>query len=197
VPFGSYEQKSGYAGHSTTPETGMVIFMEIWTMYDRYRQPTGRTINRGEEIEPGDYHLVVHVCIFNSRDELLIQQRQPFKKGWSNMWDVTVGGSAVAGDNSQAAAEREVYEEIGYKLSLEGVSPHMTVTTDNVFDDIYIVRQDVDINSLALQYEEVRQVKWAACEDIINMINSGEFIPYSKGYIRLLFDMNKRRGLID
>ena len=171
--------------------------MEIWAMYDRNRQPTGRTINRGENIKPGDYHLVVHVCIFNSKGELLIQQRQPFKHGWSNMWDVTVGGSAVAGDNSQRAAEREVLEEIGYKINLEGVSPHMTVTTDNVFDDIYIVHENVDLSGLSLQNEEVKQVKWAACEDILNMIDSGEYIPYSKGYIMLLFDMNKRRGLID
>lgn len=32
------------------------------------------------------------------------------------MWDLTVGGSAISGDTSQMAAEREVYEEIGYPL---------------------------------------------------------------------------------
>jgi isopentenyldiphosphate isomerase len=170
--------------------------MESWTMYDKLRQPTGREINRGERIRPGDYHLVVHVCIFNLKGEMLIQQRQPFKQGWSGMWDISVGGSAVAGDSSQRAAEREVFEEIGYKLSLEGALPHMTINTDNVFDDIYIVNADVDIGSLSLQYEEVKQVKWASCEEILKMIDSGEFIPYSKGFIMLLFDMKNRRGLV-
>ena len=72
----------------------------------------------------------------------------------------------------------------------------MTINTDNVFDDIYIVNADVDIGSLSLQYEEVKQVKWASCEEILKMIDSVEFIPNSKGFIMLLFDMKNRRGLV-
>ena len=52
---------------------------------------------------------------------MLIQHRQPFKSGWSDLWDITVGGSAVSGDTSQTAAEREVLEEIGYKLDLSNI----------------------------------------------------------------------------
>ncbi|WP_438573744.1 hypothetical protein [Clostridium sp.] len=43
------------------------------------------------------------------------------------MWDITVGGSFVSGDTSQVAAERDVYEEIGYKLSLDDVRPALTI----------------------------------------------------------------------
>lgn len=59
----------------------------------------------------GTYHLVVHVCVFNQKGEMLIQQRQPFKQGWPNLWDVTMGGSALAGETSQQAAMRELKEE--------------------------------------------------------------------------------------
>ncbi|MCI8718641.1 MAG: NUDIX domain-containing protein [Lachnospiraceae bacterium] len=85
---------------------------ELWDLYDKNRIPTGKTHKRGEPMKEEDYHMVVHVCIFNSKNELLIQQRQPFKEGWPNMWDLTVGGSATSGDTSQSAAEREVFEEI-------------------------------------------------------------------------------------
>ena len=70
--------------------------MELWEVYDKDRQKKGRTMVRGGKIAANDYHLVVHICIFNSKGEMLIQQRQPFKHGWSNLWDVTVGGSALA-----------------------------------------------------------------------------------------------------
>ena len=50
-------------------------------------------MKRGEPMKDGDYHLVVHICIFNTDGKMLIQQRQPFKDGWSNLWDITVGGS--------------------------------------------------------------------------------------------------------
>ncbi|MTL76475.1 NUDIX domain-containing protein, partial [Turicibacter sanguinis] len=102
------------------------MIIEIWDLYTQDRIKTDKTMIRGQKIIPGLYRLVVHVCIFNSQGEMLIQQRQPFKSGWSNRWDVTVGGSAISGDTSQSAAEREVYEEIGYRLSLDGIRPALT-----------------------------------------------------------------------
>lgn len=149
---------------------------------------------RGEQFENGAYHLVVHVCIFNIHGQMLIQQRQPFKSGWPNMWDVTVGGSAIAGDTSRTAAEREVLEELGYRINLEHVRPSLTVNFDVGFDDIYLVEEDVDIDSLNLQYEEVQGVTWASKNEILAMIDSGKFIPYHKSFIALLFDMRTSMG---
>ena len=80
--------------------------MELWDIYDVDRKKTGKTMVRGEAFEQDAYHLVVHVCVFNHQNEMLIQKRQPFKKGFSGLWDVTVGGSAVQGDNSASAASR-------------------------------------------------------------------------------------------
>ena len=169
--------------------------MELWDIYDKDRILTGETMLRGDKFREDTYHLVVHVCIFNSQGEMLIQQRQPFKSGWSNMWDITVGGSAISGDTSKAAAEREVFEEIGYKLNLDHVRPSLTINFEKGFDDIYLIEDDVDINSLRLQYEEVQQVKWATKEEIIVMIESKEFIPYHRSFIDLLFDMRKYMGV--
>lgn len=168
--------------------------MELWDVYNLDRQKTGRTMVRGDKFKTGDFHLVVHICIFNSKNQMLVQQRQPFKDGWPNMWDTTVGGSAVAGDSSQKAAERETLEEIGYEIHLDGIKPHMTINFDDGFDDIYLVYEDLDITKLKLQYEEVQQVKWATKEEIQKMIENGEFIPYYTAYIDLLFSMGKSYG---
>lgn len=165
------------------------ITLEYWDIYDVGRQKTGRTIQRGSRFEKGEFHMVVHVCIFNSNGEMLIQQRQPFKEDWSGMWDVTVGGSAVAGETSAQAAQREVSEEIGYKIDLSEIRPHLTINFNVGFDDIYIIEDNIDISKLKLQYEEVKQVKWAARDEIIKMIDRGEFIPYHKSMIELLFAM--------
>ena len=132
--------------------------MEVWDLYQEERIKTGQTMIRGGVQPEGVFRQVVHVCIFNEKGEMLIQQRQPFKKGWSNMWDVTVGGSAVSGDNSRSAAEREVLEEIGYQISLENVRPSFTINFPGGFDDYYLVQEEIDINVLKLQEEEVK--KW-------------------------------------
>ena len=168
--------------------------MEIWDLYDKDRIKTGETMVRGNQFKENTYHLVVHVCIFNLEGKMLIQQRQPFKDGWPNMWDITVGGSAVSGDTSQLAAEREVYEEIGYKLSLDGIRPSLTINFDKGFDDIYLIQKDVDISKLRLQYEEVQSVKWASKEEILSMIDEEIFIPYHKSLIDLLFFMRTSKN---
>lgn len=168
--------------------------MELWDIYDIDRNKTGRTIQRGETLAGGDYHLVVHVCIFNAKGQMLIQQRQSFKEGWPNLWDITVGGSAVSGESSQTAAEREVLEELGIRLDLQGVRPHFTIQFGDGFDDIYLIEQEVDLSGLKLQYEEVQDAKWADREEVLELLKKGAFIPYYENYIKLLFDMKTSYG---
>ena len=168
--------------------------MELWDIYNRNRIKTGDTMVRGDQFTEGVYHLVIHVCIFNSNGEMLIQQRQPFKEGWPNMWDITVGGSATAGDNSQSAAERELLEELGYVIDLSEVRPHLTVYYEYGFDDYYLIEAEVDTDSLQLQYEEVQRVKWAPKDEILQMLETGEFIPYYKDLLGLLFEMRHKYG---
>ncbi len=109
--------------------------MELWDVYDIDRNKTGRTIQRGEKLPEGGFHLVVHVCVIGSDGRMIIQQRQPFKKGFSNLWDVTCGGSAGMGENSRQAAHRELFEEVGLEFDFEGVRPHFSVSYDEGFDD--------------------------------------------------------------
>lgn len=151
---------------------------EYWDVYTKERIRTGRLHRRGDRMKDGEYHLVVHVCIFNSKNQLLIQQRQPFKKGWPNMWDLSVGGSAVAGDSSSQAAEREVMEELGIELKLSEYRPVFTMNFSDGFDDYYIVRKDVELSELSLQEEEVQSVRWVDREEALRMQREGIFIPY-------------------
>lgn len=165
--------------------------MEYFDIYDKDRNKTGQTMARGvfdESLEEA-YYLVVHACVFNSKGEMLIQQRQPFKDGWSNLWDVTVGGHAVAGETSREAIERELSEEIGLKLDFTHMRPNLTVNFQNGFDDYYLLEANPDIARLKLQAEEVQRVKWATREEIYELIDNGKFVPYYKTLIGLLFDM--------
>lgn len=168
--------------------------MEIFDLYDADRNKTGQTMERGTPVPKGFYRMVVHICIFNSEGKMLIQRRQPFKRSWSGMWDFTVGGSSVSGDTSLSAAIRETAEEIGVKLSPDELKRVLTIQSECIFDDIYIVQKDLDETVLTLQYEEVEQVKWADIDWIKSMIDDGVFIPYHKSLIDLLFFMKDHDG---
>lgn len=168
--------------------------MEILDLYTADREKTGKTMVRGEETPEGYYRLVVHICIFNDKGQLLIQQRQPFKEGWPGKWDISVGGSAIAGDTSRMAAERETREELGLTLDLSDVRPVFTVHWENGFDDYYVLTKNVDLESLHLQEEEVQAVRWAEKEEILKLIEQDEFVPYDKSLIELLFHFRLRRS---
>lgn len=166
--------------------------MELFDLYTENRELTGKTMERGGTVPEGLYRLVVHICVFNSRGEMLIQRRQPFKAGWPGLWDISVGGGAVAGENAKAAAERETREELGLTVTLD--RPVLTIHFDEGFDDFFITTADRPAEEFSPQYEEVAEVKWAGKEEILGKIRDGSFIPYHESLIGLLFFLRGHRG---
>ena len=165
---------------------------ERFDVYDKNRIKTGETMLRGEKSEETGkewFRSVVHICIINLQGEMLIQKRQDSKHSWPGMWDVSVGGGVLAGETPCEAAEREVREEIGLEIDFSPLRPAFTVNFSRGFDDYFVIVKDIELSGLVLQQEEVRAVKWADCTEIFRMIDSGEFIPYHKSLIQLLFDM--------
>ena len=168
--------------------------MELVDLYDENRLPLGKTAERSAPRAPGEYRMVVHVCVFDRRGRLLIQRRAPEKFLWPDLWDVSVGGGVDAGETSRRGAEREFREELGYPLDLSGLRPSLTVNFDGGFDDFYILTKDLDPEELTLQAGEVRAVRWASREEVLDMLGQGTFIPYPESFLRFLFDMRKQFG---
>ena len=173
--------------------------MELWDIYDIDRVRTGRVAQRGKPaseggLGEGEYHLVVHICVFNGRGQLLLQQRQKDKEGYPNLWDVSAAGSALAGENSAAAASRELREELGLVHDFTKERPFWTTHFERGFDDWYFIRMEADISDLRLQPEEVQDAKWADLAEIERMLDSGEMVPYYRYLVRLWFVMKDHRG---
>ncbi len=148
--------------------------MELWDIYDDRRRRTGRVIERGKPMKQGEYHLVVHVWIKNSKGEYLISKRTP-NKTFPNMWE-SVGGSALVGENSFQAALREVQEEIGISLTPGNGQCVFKFKRQTNFLDVYLFKEDVDITKVCFQPDEVCGAKWASPETIRKMIAEGEFV---------------------
>ena len=170
--------------------------MELWDLYDKNRKLTEDTMVRGDEMKPDTYHLVIHVVIFNSENQMLIQKRKHDKASNPNMWDVSVGGSVTAGEMSQLGAMRETEEELGLQIDLHNQLPHLSITFERGYDDIYIVNREAEINELAVPNDEVSDAKWATIDEIYEMIDDRTFISYRKSLIQLLFDMRYQYGAV-
>lgn len=170
--------------------------MELLDLYDCRHRPTGQTMVRGETPPPGLYGQVIHVCIFNSKGELLIQQRQPWKN-WGNLWDVSVGGSVTAGETSQQGAQRELLEELGLDADFSDLAPALTTTFTGGFDDFFVLKMDTDPAALRLQESEVRAARWAGKEEVLGLLDSGGFIPYHRGLLEYIFFRADHNGDFD
>ena len=168
--------------------------VEKWDAYTVDRVKLSKTVISDEELKTDEYRIVIGGCIFNKKNQMLIQKRQSTKKTWANMWDISVSGSAISGETSAEAAQREIKEELGLDFSLKGQLPQLSVSFTKGFEDYYLIEEDVNINEVVLQVEEVQDVKWATLEEIRKMMEIGDFIPYHEHLISLLFEMKTTYG---
>jgi isopentenyldiphosphate isomerase len=63
---------------------------------------------------PSLLHKVVHVLVFNDKNELLLQKRAMNKDVAAGKWDTSVGGHISAGEDLITSVQRETEEELGF-----------------------------------------------------------------------------------
>ncbi len=150
--------------------------VELWDIYDENRNLTGRTHRRGDALQPGDYHLVVHVWIQNSKGNFLLTKRTP-NKHFPNMWEAT-GGSALVGDTSLDAALREVLEETGLSLDPGKGSCLLSYRREDNFSDIWLFRQEFDLSEIVFQEGETCGAMYASKAEVLAMRDEGTLVPF-------------------
>ena len=163
--------------------------MELVDLYDEERRPLGRTAPRFSKREKGQWRLIAHLCIFDSRGRLLLQKRSTDKRVWPGKWDVSAAGGVAAGETTRMAAVRELEEELGLAAQSSHLRSVCTVTFNHAFDDYFILKRDVDLRNLRLQEEEVSAVRWATRQQVLDLVRKDEFVPYSENFLGYLFDM--------
>lgn len=176
--------------------------MEIWDVLDKYGRKTGKTVVRGKRgLGRGEYHLVVHIWIVDDDGKLLIQRRSDERPLMPGEWAAT-GGSAISNESSRHAAMRELREELGINLRRNEIKLVKRMLRRFSLTDIWASRCNVDADDLALQPEEVAQAKWVTYDELLEMVERGEFHNYGKEYFELIgtideFLKNKGDNIIE
>jgi len=157
---------------------------ELWDVYDKDRNKTGRLHERGKSMKTGDYHIIVHVWKRNSKGEWLIDKRTARygRDDIDGKWETT-GGCAVVGDDSLTAALREAKEEIGIDLNPQkGMLFSSTAQKwddgHTAFVDVWVFEYDEPIEKVTFDGREVCDAMWASAGKVKEMMASGEFLEY-------------------
>lgn len=157
--------------------------MEYRDLYDENRNLTGEIIKKGDPIPSNRYFLTVMVFIENSEGLILLQERSPLKGGF---W-ATTGGHPKSGETSVEGMCTEIKEELGLKVNPNELTLFASVKSTYNFLDLYYLKKEIDINTLVLQEEEVKDVNWFTKEQITQLISNNEFYDrHIKPYQRFL-----------
>ena len=172
---------------------------EFWDVYDENKKKIGKTAERGVyEFENGEYHLVVQAIILNTKNEILITKRAPFKK-FGGMWECN-GGSVIRGETSLEGILREVKEELGIEFSKKEAIFLKEVKREMIpanFKDLWLFKRDIADNEITLPDGEATDFKWVNIDEFIKMFDNKEIVPtvdFGRGEYELAVKTRQRES---
>ena len=131
-------------------------------------EPIG-LMGKMEAHEKGLLHRAFSVFVFNSKQEVLLQQRAACKYHSPNLWTNTCCSHPRAGETNQQAGERRLQEEMGLQVPLQEVfsfiykAPFDNGLTEHEYDHVLIGYSDAQHQ---INPEEVASWKWLSLEAI-------------------------------
>ncbi len=146
--------------------------MELWDILDEKGNPKGYTHERGKPVADGDYHLVVEVFVTTPDKRLLLMRRHP-DKPYGDSWEIT-GGSAVAGEDSLTAVQRELSEETGVNLPKEKFTFRSVNTGNHAIYHFYHAEADITLDEIILQENETVGARLVTAEEFARLYAEGE-----------------------
>jgi isopentenyldiphosphate isomerase len=138
---------------------------------------------------PSMMHRVVHVLVFNSRGEILLQKRSQNKDVAPGKWDTSVGGHVAIGEDLVSSSRREMYEELG----VEYHEPEYlySYTHSNIYETELVTTYRCFIEeNFSFDREEIDEIRFWKFDEVRGVMGKGilsdnfehEFITYL-GYL--------------
>jgi len=153
-------------------------------------------MGKTEAHEKGILHKAISVNIFNSKGEMLIQQRAYSKYHWAGIWSNTCCSHPRENESFQVAAERRLFEELGIKTELKNefyfiykAKDEKSGLTEHEYDTVFtgIFDDDLEINKL-----EINAVAWVKINELQNdMLENPD--KYSFWFKTILNEMKIRK----
>lgn len=147
---------------------------ETLDVVDENDQVIGQTLRDDAHIK-GLLHREVHVWVFNSKGEVLLQKRSPTKEIYPGLWDASIGGHVPSGMSYEEAALKELEEEIGIRaeprdLIILGKTRVKVIDslggTNNTHDTQYAYQYDGPVENLQVEKGEATQLRFWSFTDL-------------------------------
>ncbi len=134
---------------------------------------SGEILSRAEIHRLGKFHRAVHLYLFNSKNELLLQRRSLTVDNFPGTLSISVLGHINAGEFSATTVRREIEEELGINasgLKIDFLFSYFSEATlnetyvDRQFNDVYVTRADINPALIRFDPSEVSAVEFVPFE---------------------------------
>lgn len=161
---------------------------EYFDVVNERDEPVGRALRR-EVHARGLWHRAVHILVFDAAGRVFLQKRSMAKDMSPGLWDSSCAGHVDAGEDYDAAAVRELFEELGIRVAAPPercLRIEARPETGWEFCWIYRLRHD---GPLVLHPEEIEAGEWLAPEEVTRRLQArpGDYCPP----FRLIWEMVK------
>jgi isopentenyldiphosphate isomerase len=140
---------------------------------------TGEILPRSEIHRLGKYHRAVHLYLFNSQNEVLLQKRAPTVDHFPGAYSISVTGHFAAGESSSDCLKREIHEELGlntaelqfdflFSFFQEAVLNELYI--DRQFNDVYMTHADLAVDRILFDPAEVSEVRFVPFKYFCDMV---------------------------
>ncbi|MEO8467095.1 MAG: isopentenyl-diphosphate Delta-isomerase [Gammaproteobacteria bacterium] len=154
-------------------------------LVDEFDREIGFKAKNDAHLGKGVLHRAFSIFVFNSANELLLQQRSPGKMLWPNYWSNTCCSHPRRGEVMQEAVVRRLAQELGFECPLTFLykfkyqAQFGTVGAEHELCSVYYGRYDgaVDVN-----VNEIAAWRWV---DVITLerelaVTPDRFTPWFK-----------------
>jgi isopentenyldiphosphate isomerase len=159
--------------------------------------PCGRVVGRARRREchgnPALRHRVAHVLVCDPAGRLYLQKRSNSKDIQPGKWDTSVGGHLCPGETPEAAARRELAEELGITGPVPEHCYRYTLRTEvetELVDTYHLVWS----GPVVPDPEEIEAGRWWTDAEVAAALGTGTFTPnFEEEYARWLAYRGRER----
>ena len=129
-----------------------------------------------EAHEKGLLHRAISILLYNSKGEMLIQQRAKTKYHWPLIWSNAVCSHPRENENFQEAAQRRLKEELNINSSLVEIYRFIYKATDEqtglIEHEYDVVFKGVYDDDVPFNPDEIESIRWIALDKLSQEIES-------------------------
>ena len=162
---------------------------ELLDLVDENDEVIGEVWKSKANSNPGLFHREISVYIFDDENKMLMGQRSFCKKVYPGIWAESAAGHIGKGELPEAAAHRELKEEMGFDTELKYLKKVLWhYPNETHFTYCYVGKYNEE--KIEFQKEEIENVRFTSKEEYDGLYtNPDKYIKDGMEFVKKIWEL--------